>query len=334
MNGQERRKLAAVARRLVGQKVERIEFPGGKSRKSVRLVFAGGKTAIATQRRTSARAEMEARVMRVLREGGARVPRILAFDGSLLIQQDIGTARLSELLNNDDPRTEQVARLNLALASMAEVHEAAAKAGLAAEVPPIGVDDDWIGGLVARPRELGAALGIAAPEFDVEAAQRMLAVRRPAFVKWDSRPGNALIGRNGAAYWFDWEHCGARNALDDMVWLLADEFTPSDPETSDQMLDRYLPAFADAFGMDEAQAYFRTMATFHSCVRLELILRKRSEGSWWRMKDCLKGDRIGVTRRCARRLLRRAGRWSGEIETLAPLANWFAEVREMVDALD
>lgn len=332
MNRQEQRAFAAEARRLIGRRVRRIEFPGGKTRNSVRLLLEDGTTMIATRRRSGSRGDREVAIMRALHAGGARVPKVLAYDGRMLIQQDLGQTRLSERINAEgaDPTQD----LALAVASMAGIQTAARAAGLAATVPVIGTEKGWVEGLVARPDVLGMGLGIPTPDFDREGATRRLNVREPSFVKWDSRPGNALIAPDGEAWWFDWEHCGARNGLDDMVWLLADEFVPGDAGLADRLIGDHLPTFEPALGAEEARAYFRTMALFHSCVRLEMILRRRMEGKWWSMSECLAGDRIGVTRTCALRLLGRAGGWAAETPGLAPLAPWFADIGEMVEGLD
>ena len=332
MNRQERRELAAHVRRLCGRRVLGVEFPGGKSRKSVRLAFEDGGTAIATRRRRSGRSELEVEIMRALHAGGARVPKVLAFDGTLLIQEDLGRTRLSQRLH--DGREDRETLMKSAIEAMAGYHEAAARSGITARLEVIGDEAGWLEGFVERPAATGEALGIETPDYDRERAIHLLRLREPAFVKWDSRPGNVLIGDDGIAWWFDWDRCGARNAIDDLVWLIADEFVPSDPALTNKLIADCVPAFAGSMGADEAAEYFRTIATFHALVRLEYILRRRSDGKWWNMERCLESDKIGVTRRCALRLVRRGRHWVGEVPGLAGLAGWFAEITGFIEAID
>ena len=49
------------------------------------------------------------------------------------------------------------------------------------------------------------------PELDEPSLIALLRVKTPAFIKWDARPGNAIVNKNGTITWFDWEHCGCRS---------------------------------------------------------------------------------------------------------------------------
>ena len=333
MNRNERRKLIAVVRNMTGRKVSNITFPGGKTRKSFRLNFDDGTSAIATQRRSDRRREREIDVMRTLGAQGAPVPRVLGVEGGLMLQEDLGKTRLSEHLHASAGDATAIAdALDQAVDSMARIHEAAAASGLADRSPLIGADPSWIEGLLRCPEEIGSALGLKVPEYPLEPLQHLLRVREPSFVKWDSRPGNALL-RDGQAYWFDWEDSGTRNAVDDLVWLLCDEFVTFKPEMQEALLHRYLPRFAAAFETsDEAMDYFAAMAIFHTVVRLSLIVRYKGDGSWWSMTRCLEGDKVGVTRRCARRMVWRGAFWADHLATTRPLADWFRELEAHFEA--
>lgn len=327
-----RRELAAHVRRLTGRRVLGIEFPGGKSRKSVRVAFDDGGSAIATRRKRSKRGDREVAIMRALHEHGARVPAVVAYDGTLLIQEDLGRSRLSERLHQPGANSETL--MLAAIDAMAGYHRAAAKANLAEQLPVIGEEPGWLGEYVARPAEVGKALGIPAPAYDRPRAKHLLRLRKPAFVKWDSRPGNVLIGGDGQAWWFDWDRCGARNPIDDLVWLIADEFVPVDAALTRRLMEASLPEFAPDMRPDEGREYFHTIAILHAMVRFEYIMRHRAEGKWWDFDYCLATDRIGVTKECALRLLRRSTRWAGEVSGMSALSGWLGELAVFVDALD
>lgn len=324
----------SVVRRMTGRKVERITFPGGESRKSFRLIFQDGTSAIATRRRSDRRREREIDVMRALAAHGGPVPRVLGVQGDLMLQEDLGETRLSEHLHTASGDAESIAgALDRAVDAMARIHAAAAAAGLVDRAQVIGGNPDWIEGFVRCPAEIAAALDLPLPAYPVEPLQHLLRIRVPTFVKWDSRPGNALL-RDGDAYWFDWEHSGARNAVDDLVWLLCDEFVTFRAEMQAEILARHLPRFAGAFeSVDEAADYFSAMAVFHSAVRLSLIVRYKGAGSWWSMTRCLAGDKVGVTRRCARRLVWRAASCADRLPETRPLVAWFRDIEAHLEAV-
>lgn len=333
MNRAERRSLSAVVRGMTGQKVDRITFPGGKSRKSFRLTFTDGTSAIATRRRSDSRREREIDVMSTLSARQAPVPRVLGVQGDLMLQEDLGKTRLSEKLHAMSGDTAAITEaLDQAIEAMAQIHEIAAEAGLSTRVPLIGAEPDWIDGLINCPREIEAALGLNIPTYSIESLQHLLRVREPSFVKWDSRPGNALL-RDGKAYWFDWEDSGARNALDDLVWLMCDEFVTFKPEMHEELLRRHMPRFACAFDTpDEALDYFAAMAVFHTVVRLSLIVRYKNDGDWWSMSRCLEGDKVGVTLRCTRRLVWRGAFWADRLSFTRPLVAWFRDLEAHFEA--
>ena len=172
MNRNERRNLIGMVRKMTGQKVSEITYPGGKSRKSVRVHFADGKSAIATRRRTDQRREHEIDVMKTLSQHGGPVPRVLGVRGELMLQEDLGETRLSQHLHQvgDDPA--QVAEaLDQSVDALARIHEAAEAGGLAARSQLIGADPKWIDGLLRCPSEIEDALGLTVPGYLIEPLQ-------------------------------------------------------------------------------------------------------------------------------------------------------------------
>jgi hypothetical protein len=136
-------------------------------------------------------------------------------------------------------------------------------------------------------------------------------------VKWDARPGNALIVNDGAddggVAWIDWEHCGARDALDDLAWLLCDEYMPDHVGLESALLKRFLPLFAiqSKRSPEDALVYLSRFGSLHTCMRLLLVLKHKGDGAWWSAEACERTDRVGVTAQAARRLCARGARWSG-----------------------
>ena len=189
----------------------------------------------------------------------------------------------------------------------------------------IGNKPSWLKTLTGMPARIGEHLDLPAPVLPSEAIMAQLVVKQPVFIKWDARPGNAAVRADGTVAWFDWEHCGCRAPLDDLGWLLGDEWSPDEPSSEAALLESYLADFA---GDDSGAArdYLMTFGTLHMCVRLSLILSRKEDDDWWDRDYCLDGDKIGVTLREATTLAGRAARWSAASTLLAPLSPWFADV--------
>ena len=210
-------------------------------------------------------------MLRAIHARGAAVPKVLAFDGTWMIQEDLGVRRLSQVLFTASS-AEGKTWLTAALASLAQIHRTGREAGLAQRVPPIGAKTQWLLKLVDTPRRLGEHLGLPAPSLPETELLDRLRFRGSQFIKWDARPGNAIALDDGRVAWFDWEHCGCRNGPEDVAWLLGDEYVPDWPDVEDQLLKRNLPLYAGETDPDEARTYLAIFGTLHMCVRLALIL--------------------------------------------------------------
>ena len=171
-------------------------------------------------------------------------------------------------------------------------------------------------------------LRIAPPRLPVESLIDHLQVLRPQFIKWDARPGNAIARDDGEVAWIDWEHCGCRNRLDDMVWLLGDEYIPDWPDTEEKLIEAHLPAFANGLTASDARAYLFAFGTFHLCVRLDLIISKKKDEPWWDGDYCLDRDKVGVTLQSALGTCQRAARWAGNVPLTEPMVPWFKDVSD------
>ncbi len=320
--------LARVCARLLGSTVTAVRWPGGPWHGSCRLTLADGREVIASRRDVAGRARLEAFVLARLRAQGAPVPEPLAFNGLILIQSALPGRRLSDALQDGEPWQPLAA----AVESLARVHRCADRAGLAAQVPVLGEHPDWLIALLDRPSVLGAWLGLSTPPLPAEPLFDLLQLVRPRFVKWDARPGNAMLDPDGRVAWFDWEHCGARDPLDDLVWLLCDESLPEGAEdTEDALIAEWLPAFAPERPAEEAHAYLRAQGVLHCCVRLGRLLDVRGEGDW-ETADRALDKPPGTCRRSVTRLCRRGARWADRNRWLAGLADWFEAVeRRLLD---
>lgn len=311
---------------LLGEKIVSMQYPGGRSRRSFRLMLQQERSVIASIRPRRHRARTECRVLTELSARGAPVPRLLASDGGkLLIQEEIVGERLAESLSGQaESRFEEV--LGAALDSLAETHRAGSEAGLDSRLATLGENFDWLAGLLDRPAVIGEILGVPAPRPDLATLESLLAIRSPRFIKWDARPGNAILSNEGVVFWFDWEHAGARNRLDDMAWLLSDEYVPDYPAAEERLIEKHIAQFADDLSVDEAKDYLSAYGVFHMCVRLGLICKFRLRGDWWNQDYCMDRDKVGVTWECLRRVCRRGERWAARTPCTEPLARWFSAI--------
>ena len=316
---------------LLTARVSDVEEPGGSGRDSLRM-RVGDRPVITTHRSKSVRSYLEVNVLRALHAHGAPVPRILAFDGTWLNQEDLGACRLSQMLSGVS-RSEGETWLARALDGLGATHRAGRADGMKTRVARIGEALDWRRELVAMPARLSRHLGLSAPPLAEQALAEFIRIREPWLIKWDARPGNAIARDDGTVTWFDWEHCGARNRLDDVAWLLCDEFIADWPTVEEALLNRYLRRFDDGVEPDSASTYLSIFGTFHICVRLGLILDYKEDGPWWSLKDCLENDRAGVTRDAAHGLCARAARWASRASLTHALVPWFETVDRRLDEL-
>lgn len=316
---------ARACERLLGLTALRVERPGGR-RCSVRLVLKD-RSVIVTRRQHPQRARLEAKVLQALAAQGAPVPQVLAFDGTWLIQEDLGPNRLSQALAMRDEADGEV-MLATAISGLAAAQQAGLASGLDQRVVVIGGNREWLIKLATMPERISRLLHLPAPRLAVERLVGQLRPDRPGFIKWDSRPANAVVRSDASVAWFDWEHCGCRNPLDDIAWLLCDEYTPDWPDAEARLISRFLPSFRNDALPDAAHDYLRTFGALHSCVRLALILNAKADGPWWDPQRCLDHDSVGVTCELASRLSSRAARWARLGSHTSDLADWFERIRD------
>ncbi|MEB4589958.1 phosphotransferase [Candidatus Thiothrix sp. Deng01] len=325
--------IAQICQASMKQAPARVSFPGGRSRSSCQVTLADGQRIILS-RRADARARQESDILNLLGSHQAAAPHLLAtYQDDVLIQEEIIGQRLSLRLQQADAAA-SFSLLGGALGALAKIQQIASQAGLDNQLAVLGSDEAWLKTFLRQPFLIGNALKIpVSRRLDVRQLYIVLQCRTPRFVKWDSRPGNAMVTPHNRVVWFDWEHAGARNRLDDMAWLLGDEFTPDNPLVERELIKRFLPHFADDLNGQEAMRYLMAYGTFHLVVRLGLILKNKGDNDWWDPTYCLEQDKIGVTLECAQRLCSKGSRWAQTESLLQPLAGWFEKVSKELETL-
>ena len=317
---------AAACERLLGRKAGDVDWPASRSRRSVR-VRLDELTVIATRRKREQRSRLEASVMKTLHEHGAPVPAVLAYDGAWLIQEYLDGERLPQVLMDSDSARAH-ALLSAAASGLADIHRIGTEAGLHEKVVRLGATDSWLHGLIDTPNRIGTALDVPVPDLDIDALVAALRLDVPCFLKWDARPGNAVLRPDGTVGWFDWEHCGARNALDDFAWLLADEYVP----VVDDLAGIAVANAPEGQDPQHALDYFNTYATFHSAVRLALVVHYKDDEDWWDEAICLAEDKVRVTAAGAALLCARGAVFAAATGPTEPLAGWFEAVGQRLGA--
>ena len=236
--------LTRACQTLLQRTVASVDYPGGRSRESLRMVLDGGDTIIATRRNEAQLAAVEARTLRAQRPQGTCAH--LAGDRRRPHPAAGRAARRAPSLalrDADEGHAERL--LSSALTGLYLAQRARAPKGWSATCRPGYRRSLAKGALRPAAAHWCGYLGIPAPDLDRNALLGLLGVPEPRFVKWDARPGNAYVV-DGTVFWFDWEHAGKRNALDDMAWLLGDEFVPEYPEMELRLIDAFVGKFADS----------------------------------------------------------------------------------------
>jgi hypothetical protein len=313
--------LADLCGGVFGERVERITAPGGQSRQSIRIHLET-RSVIATQRPNPGRAMLEWQILKALHRGGAPVPEVLAREGNIIFQEDLGSDRLSAAMQRAD-RQQRSAIAGRAVDSLFQIRRVARSGELEKFVPRLGATDIWVRAFVGGPAEVSAAFGFAPPQFDENAACANLNVPARVFVKWDARPGNAMVTASGDVRWFDWEHCGRRQGMEDFAWLMGDEFWPVEPGVMIPMIRQQLAQTGRMHFADRQIAYLQLYTVLHIVQRLRLILRRVVRTGWMDAARALKYDDVGVVPDLAQRLCLRGRTLAGSTPACASLEAWF-----------
>lgn len=324
--------LAHACEQITGIRVIDIDYPGGLGRSTCRLYLENGQEIYASRRPDPARSRLEAFVTDQLSQTNAPISRLIAFNGFLVLQEKLEGIRLAVALQKAEADRYKYL-LERTLDSLLVIYQEADRLGLEHKVPLLGAEPSWLTRLTDLPAILGIVLDVPCPKPEIGHIHDILLPLHPRFVKWDARPGNAIINQNDEIFWFDWEHCGARNRLDDLVWVLCDEFLPDYPDIEDEILEQYLPLLGEGQRHEDALRYCRVAGVLHFCVRIGLILSKKQGGAWWDMQDNLKYDEAGVTLVQTQQLCYRASRWAAKEPLTRDMSDWFLQIAEKLAEL-
>lgn len=320
--------ISAICSELLGAVPTGITYPGGRDRKTI-IANVGDREIVVTKRSSASRGQLEALVLRTLGDSPS-VPELLGHKGNFVLQSKLDGQRLSEGLEFADRETRKKLLIS-AGKSLIELQVKANENGLLTEAPRIGDRKDWHLDFSKAPDRLAEQISVTAPSYDPQALASNISVRLPSFVKWDSRPGNAMVDTKGTVGWFDWEHCGVGSAEDDLVWMLADEWSPNVPEAEFELLKHL--AITHETDFEILVPRFHTKAVLHSIIRLGLILRRKGDGPWWNAASSLENDRVGVSPAHVKRVVNRACRWAGAQPHLRSLSDFLRQVNEYAENL-
>lgn len=314
----DRAELDDFCRSTWGQIPDAVEKPGGPRRKTV-VVRIGEDCFVVSKRNSSSRARLEAAALDSF-SGTGQVPRLVLQDKEWVVQERIVGERLSlrmEMAEADGRRNLMIA----ASRGLISLQQAGTATALLEIAPRIGARPGWFEDFARLPTHLADRMGIVIDDYDGSLIAPSLQGETRVFVKWDARPGNALVTKNDKLVWFDWEHCGTGSPEDDLVWFFADEATPTD-EPATRVAIAYA---ADVFGLEHTklETRFLRKAVLHSIQRLLLILDRKGNGSWWSVREIMERDHVGVTPAHVRRLCVRATAWTRLLPEMQPLIPLF-----------
>ncbi len=317
--------------RLLGATVTRVgdceEGHRGSLKRSLRLQL--GRRAVIVSRRAD---RLEAKVLKTLGGRGLAVPRLLAYDGVWLIQEDVPGTSLARRLGSADEAT--AARLiEAAVSSLTAIQAAGRESGLATQVPGIGTDPTSIqDGLLSTPAALASAMALAPPPLPADALLKLLLGPHRDFVKWNTDPETAVVREHSEeVVWVDWSDCGRRNALDDLAWLLSSEHLPASPRIERLLLARHLYAFAGDCSPRAATRYLAVMVVLLVCRRLRHLVGLADSPLWADGAASRKAGRPDSHRACALILARRGAQWAGREPLTEAMTDWFAAISERLE---
>ncbi|MGB3409356.1 MAG: hypothetical protein WBA67_17880 [Jannaschia sp.] len=318
--------LKALARAMTGESVISIYAPGGKDRRSVRLELSSGRTVIATRRENLDRAEHEAAILSVLHQSGAPVPEVIGFRDGLLLQSDAGRNRLSFAMTEADAATRD--RLARKAIEALETCRAAVEAqpDLLASLPGLGTRPGWAEELVSRAIFLSGDLRIATPRIDADVVAQALSQPPVRFTRWDARLGNAAVQADGSVIWFDWDLFGRRAGVEDVSWLIADNYWPLDRDATEVLL-------AEAIPDNALRRLAVRMAVVIAIGRLSKIRERVALNGWADAVVTLREDRVGAVPSVVTDLCRRMSDLTADDPVQAGLSRWFLDAGAAITAM-
>ena len=316
-----------LSHRVFGRKPDRVAFPGGTSR-SAFIVDMAGELYVFARRESKSDAQLEGIVLRAIGNTG-HVPKLKAVEKDWVVQEFISGVRLPVVLNDTSSMDERERHVDAALNSLAHIHNAASATNLQHRVPKVGTVDYWLWDRTGAAKRMSKTAEIDIPDLDRDKLVKLMDVKRDEFVKWDARPGNAMVDGKRVV-WFDWEDCGRSKALDDLAFVLCDEWMCLDEDAENRLLKTYFPFFNRSLSTQHGEHYLRLFAVTHMVLRLRMAQKLWTrKNKWWDRAYCLEADKVGATEQEFGRTLARAKRWSDGVEEWKPLLPWLDELSEI-----
>ena len=320
---------------LTGFTAESYSFPGLEGRdksgnKTVLMNTPDGNQYIMTFRHKIEYAELESEVLRLLSEQNAGVPKFINRSGHWLVQEHISGRRLSEVLNTKKETTFETAFA--AVMSLIKIQDIAKKIDLETMVKPICNSETWRDERIEALFSLASLSKVDLPEIQIDQIREALQVNPRTFIKWDARPGNAIVSGKDDIYWFDWEHCGLRAGIDDLIWFLTDEWLNISPEEELEIICELGNFFNDDGPQFRQEKYLKVFGTIHMCGKLLKILECRELNAKWLDRDfCLEHDLMGVNHIETKLLIEKAIRWAEFDKLTRPLTSWLCNIGLWLD---
>ncbi|NKB51489.1 MAG: phosphotransferase [Rhizobiaceae bacterium] len=318
--------VEALSKKVFGRVPERVAFPGGTSR-SAFIADMGRAPFVFAKREDKEDAQLEGIVLRTLGPSGY-VPKLKAVVENWVVQEFIAGERLPVVMDNTPNMADREKLVADSLESLVHIHEQAHASNLHHRVPRIGTAENWLWNRTGAAKRISKTINIPAPELDREKLVELMDVKRDEFIKWDARPGNAMV-TDDRVLWFDWEDCGRSKALDDLAFVLCDEWMNLDAEAEERLLETYFPFFNRSLSPQAGQLYLRLFGVTHMILRIRMAQKLHArKDEWWDRDYCLQGDKVGVTAEEMGRQVRRIRRWADGIEQFGTLLPWLDDVAD------
>lgn len=313
-----------VVQEVFGRAPDRIDWPGGRDRKTFVAVL-GEQQVVFSRRNGPERARLEATILDRLGPAGLS-PALVKLHGEWVVQSHIPGLRLAQHLATRPEREQAVVASARSLGHCQQLVEFG---GLSREMPEIGKRPGWTRDFLLTPSRLAQENGWPLPNLDLDRLQTLLSSPPKTFVKWDARPGNALVHEaSGRLVWIDWEHAGRRVAADDLCWLVCDEWFPSDASLEDSAIAAFDNVQSRPLTYPSGR-YVRTFGVFHMFVRASLMLRQLGRRGWGDDARQMRFDRIGSSPARLANLCDRGERWARMTPDTAVLGDLFSRMRAM-----
>lgn len=323
--GEERHKMVSdLSLKVFGKLPARVAFPGGESRAAF-VVDLGHAVFVFARRESKGEAQMEGIVLRTLGPTGF-VPNLRAISEDWIVQEFIEGTRVPVVVDEAADEAARQVLIDGCLESLAGIHEAAHVLNLRHRMPKLGVADNWLWNRTGAAKRISKAADLTPPDLDRDALVKAMDVKRDEFIKWDARPGNAMVAE-GRTVWFDWEDCGRSKALDDLAFVLCDEWTALEEDTVQALKAQWFERFNRSLSADQGMEYLHNFGVCHMLLRLRSALKLHArKNDWWDRAYCLNGDKVGVTAEETGRLIRRMRVWADDAPLWRPILPWLDEV--------